>query len=130
MVKVRAVVYWVTRDEGGRRQPPSGVGSTAYSAVVRFTDTDEPWPPPEAWSLAVEKDEGSSEPLLWLADVHFVAEHAPRDSLRPGRPFDLYEGSRRVAHGEILPEPARSHPAEAHAGAPTRPAENRSHSIS
>ena len=107
MLRVRAVVDWVTRDQGGRREPPFGIGSPAYLAVVRFTDADSLWPPPEAWSLAVVKVESSRKPLRWHAEVHFVAEDAPHDSLRPGRPFDLYEGWRCVSHTPPRPTTLR-----------------------
>jgi hypothetical protein len=102
MVKMRAVVDWIPKDQGGRSQPPAGVGAPPYASVVRFTDTEEPWPPPVAWSLVVEKDETLSEPFRWIARVHFLVDKAPHESLRPGREFDLYEGSKCVAHGRIL----------------------------
>ncbi len=104
MDKVRAAVEWIPREQGGRREPPLGVGSPPYASVVRFTDAAGPWPPPTAWSLAVEKDEAFSEPYRWIADVHFVADQAPHSSLRPGRQFDLYEGGRCVAHCRVLAE--------------------------
>ena len=102
MVKVRAVIEWLTRDQGGRHRLPGG-GPSPYYSLVRFTDTDSPWPPPAGWSLVVQQDEASSGPLRWLADIHYLVAEAPHDSLRPGRPFELYEGSRCVARGEILP---------------------------
>jgi hypothetical protein len=102
MIRMRAQVDWTPEDQGGRRRPPSGVGRPAYAAVVRFTDVNGPWPPPEAWSLVVEKDEALSQPTRWIADIHFLVEEAPHDALRPGRSFELYEGSRCVARGQVL----------------------------
>jgi hypothetical protein len=102
MVTMRAVVDWMPKDQGGRSQPPVGVGAPPYASIVRFTDTEETWPPPVAWSLVVERDETLSEPFRWIACVHFLVDKAPHESLRPGREFDLYEGGKCVAHGRIL----------------------------
>ena len=102
MIKIRAVADWIPKDQGGRSWPPAGVGTPHYATVVRFTDTEESSPPPVSWSLVVEKDEMLSESFHWIADVHFLVDEAPHESLRPGREFDLYEGSKCVAHGRIL----------------------------
>ncbi len=102
MVMTRAVVDWIPKEQGGRRQPPAGVGSPPYATVVRFVDTTEPWPPPVAWSLVVEKDESLSEEYRWFADVHFLMDGAPHEALIPGRAFELYEGNKLVARGRIL----------------------------
>jgi hypothetical protein len=102
MITKRAVVDWIPKEQGGRSQPPLGIGSPAYSTVVRFVDDHEPWPPPVAWSLVVEKIEGLSEPGRWFAQVHYRVDEAPHDSLREGRDFELYEGSKCVAFGRIL----------------------------
>jgi hypothetical protein len=98
---MRAFIEWVSKDRGGRNQPPAGVGSPPYATVVRFTDSEEPWPPPTAWSLVVEKIETMSEPYRWIADVRFLVDAAPHDALREGREFELYEGGKCVARGRI-----------------------------
>jgi hypothetical protein len=102
MVKMRALIEWIPKEKGGRSQPPTGVGTPPYATVVRFVDPEEPWPPPAAWSLAVEKDEELSQPYRWIADVHFLVDDAPHERLREGRAFELYEGNKCVAHGSIL----------------------------
>jgi len=65
-------------------------------------DTEESWPPPVAWSLAVEKDEAQSQGYRWIAVMYFRVEDAPHESLRQGREFELYEGNKCVARGKIL----------------------------
>ena len=107
LVKMRAVIDWIPKDQGGRSRPPSGVGTPPYSTIVRFRDTQEPWPTPVVWSLVVEKDEAQSEPCRWVADVHYLVDDAPHESLRPWREFDLFEGNKCVAHGKFLDLPAR-----------------------
>jgi hypothetical protein len=101
---MRALVEWIPKEQGGRSLLPAGVGSPPYATVVRFVDDREPWPPPVAWSLVVEKDEMLSEPYRWIANVHFSMNDAPHDSLRHGRAFELYEGNKLVARGTILTE--------------------------
>jgi hypothetical protein len=100
--KVRAVIDWLPREQGGREKPPLGAGTPSYTCIIHFTDADEPWPPKIAWTLVVEKDEGCIKLSEWIADIHFLLPEAPHEALRAGREFDLYEGARRVAHGKIL----------------------------
>jgi hypothetical protein len=97
---MRAVIEWIAKEEGGRREPPSGDAPTPYTSVVRFTD--EPWPAHDAWSLIVKKVRDWSPPIRWLAEVSFLVEEAPVDSLREGREFELYEGKKCVARGKLV----------------------------
>ena len=43
----------------------------------------------------------SHQPFFRIARVHFVAEEAPEDSLSEGTEFELYEGKKCVARGQI-----------------------------
>ena len=101
MVTKKALVEWIPKDQGGRTKPPLGVGVPPYTTEVRFVD--DPWPPVDAsWSLVVVKYEPLSTEFKWTADVHFLVEEAPHESLREGRDFELYEGSKCVARGRII----------------------------
>ena len=102
MVTKKALIEWIPRGQGGRSKPPTGVGTPPYSTVIRFVD--EPWPHPTGWSLVVAKDASRSTDDKWMADVHFLVEEAPHESLLEGRAFELYEGSRCVARGTVLGE--------------------------
>ena len=97
---MQAVVDWIPLEQGGRRGPPSGLGPQPYSTVMRFLD--EPWPAPVAWSLVVKMVEARDGDDRWLADVRFLFDEAPRDSLREGREFELYEGLKCVARGRLI----------------------------
>jgi len=101
---VQARIHWKTWEEGGRRHPPAGIGQPSYATIVRFKDAAEPWPPPVAWSLVVEKIEATSHPYDWVANVHFLMDEAPVSELRLHREFELYEGSRCVATGVLVEE--------------------------
>ena len=106
MMNKKAIVEWKTKDQGGREEPPLGVGVPFYATVMRFTD--EPWPPVNgAWSMVVIKDEQASTDSLWTANVHFLVDEAPHDSLRNGRAFELYEGNKCVARGTIMEDEVR-----------------------
>ena len=100
---MQAVLDWIPREQGGRREPPSGLGPQPYSTVMRFTD--EPWPAPLAWSMVVKMVKAIDGGNRWLADVNFLFDEAPRESLHAGRKFELYEGKQCVARGRILDDP-------------------------
>lgn len=60
---------------------------------------DDPMPD-EAWTLVV--DRGGSEPgATETVLVHFLMDNAPHEALRVGRAFNLVEGARVVAEGEV-----------------------------
>ena len=96
----RALIDWIPKESGGRTKPPSGLGPHPYATEVRIVD--EEWPSTaEAWSLVVRKLQAGSTEHRWNAEVSFLVEAAPQDSLRPGRTFELYEGAKCVARGQI-----------------------------
>jgi len=99
---MKARIHWKTREEGGRCKPPAGVGQPSYAAVVRFKDAAEPWPPPAAWSLVIERYETVSTEYDRVADVHFLVDEAPVAELRVNREFELYEGRKCVATGVLI----------------------------
>jgi hypothetical protein len=99
---MKARIHWKTKEEGGRRKPPAGVGHPPYATIVRFKDTSEPWPPLVAWSLVVEKVVAQSNDFDWVADVHFLVDEAPVAELRMNREFELYEGGKCVAAGVLI----------------------------
>jgi hypothetical protein len=101
MITKKASIEWILENQGGRRKPPVGTGNPPYATVIRFAD--EPWPHSAAsWSLVVRKKESQSTEYRWIADVHYLMENAPHDSLRDGRKFELYEGKKCVACGQII----------------------------
>ena len=99
---MHAKITWKREENGGRTKPPAGIGTPPYATVVRFCDSDEPWPPANAWSLVVEKIEDTSNEYEWLAEVRYLVDDAPHEELRFNREFELYEGGKCVAIGTIL----------------------------
>ncbi len=99
---MHTVIDWLSREQGGRREPPLGLGEPPYSPEIRFVD--KLWPPEDAWSLTVRKLHELGEARRWLADVTFRVEEAPHDTLQEGREFELYEGKHCVARGKVIGE--------------------------
>jgi hypothetical protein len=95
---VKAKICWVKEEAGGRQSPPAG---PRYVTVVRFDDEQDKWPS-EAWSLVVDFHESPDESLCMTADVSFLAPEAPVELLRTGSTFQLFEGAKVVARGEVL----------------------------
>jgi len=95
---VKANISWALPQAGGRQRPPIG---PRYSTVARFEDNKDNWLK-EAWTMVVEFSQASDESLRVIADVRFLVEYAPAHLLYPGSRFELFEGTRLVARGEVL----------------------------
>jgi hypothetical protein len=96
-----AQICWVPEKEGGREVPFTG---HRYVTVARF-DGDNTWPN-EAWSLVVEFTEPATNSRCATADIGFLVPEAPTHLLVVGKRFELYEGPRCVARGEIVADHA------------------------
>jgi hypothetical protein len=94
-----ARIRWLAPEEGGKPSPPAG---PEYSTVARFESLSDRWPD-EAWSVVLAIAEPADSGRLMLAGIRMLAsEEAPRDLLSPGSRFELFEGARRVAIGEVI----------------------------
>jgi hypothetical protein len=92
-----ARIEWVPQSQGGRTAPPIG---PRYVAPAKFESAAEAWPG-EAWSLVVELIDRAPGSHEWVAQVHFLMGDAPHDLLTEGADFELYEGKRCVARGQV-----------------------------
>lgn len=91
-------ITWLSREKGGRLNPPSG---GEYSAVARFKNQTN-WPS-EAWSVMIRFLNPISGAREQLATVRFlVDEEAPDGLLDPGVEFELMEGPNAVARVKVL----------------------------
>jgi len=96
--KILAKICWIPAADGGREHPPLG---PRYSTVARFDKEAEKWPH-EAWSVVAEFKEELDRSSGILAELRFLVKEAPSHLLEPGSKFELYEGRRVVARGEVL----------------------------
>ena len=96
--KVKSKICWLTKEAGGRENPPPG---PQYSTAARFAEEKENWPH-EAWSLVLEFNGPPDESLCVIADVHLLNPEGPSRLLHSGSVFELFEGNRLVARGEVL----------------------------
>lgn len=99
-----ATIKWLGPDESGRLIPFEG---SRYCAPVKF-EGDTVYPQ-IAFSLVVDRIADQSNANSWNATVHFLVDDAPHHLLVHGAKFELYEGTRCTARGEIniAYEPAR-----------------------
>lgn len=93
-----AKICWLQSEDSGRERPFIG---EQYIAVARFEKEKSKWPG-EAWSLVVEFNEPSPTGECATAKIHFLAPSAPAYLLNKGDKFELFEGSKCVAEGEVL----------------------------
>ena len=90
--KFRAKIHWINFAEGGRRMPPSK--GTKYCPIIKFDNIMLK----NAWSvcfICTGQEEGGIE-------IGFLSDEAPAMPLQKGNCFDLYEGGRKTARGEII----------------------------
>lgn len=85
---------------GGRKEPPT---VPTYATVARFQDLLADWPQ-VAWSLVVELDEPPQLGHEAIYRVWLLSPDAPVELLHRGSKFELMEGSRVVAEGEVVDE--------------------------
>ncbi len=97
-VSKKAKLVWVPAEAGGRKTPFSGL---SYSTVARFEEDAVNWPK-SAWSIVAEFEEPPGNSSQSIAMVHFLSPDAPVHLLHRGSQFELYEGRRAVARGEII----------------------------
>jgi hypothetical protein len=97
--KHKARVRWIKPEDGGRPSPPLG---PQYSTVARFEALAERWPR-EAWSVVLYIAAPADADGVMLVEIDMLAGHdAPKELLSPGSRFELFEGRKRVATGEVL----------------------------
>jgi hypothetical protein len=96
VVNVR--ICWVLPQAGGRDKPPPGPN---YSTVARFKDLKDKWPE-EAWSIVAHFAGPPDESGCITSELRLLSEDGPVHLLYPGSQFELFEGRRLVATGEVL----------------------------
>ncbi len=89
----RVRISWGPPEQGGRKRIPQG---PIYSAPAQFDAMAN------MWSIVVELPEPNDMPSI-VTNVRMLFPNAPAELLRPGSRFEIYEGSKLVGTGEVLP---------------------------
>lgn len=97
---VKARLTWVPYGQGGRAHAPTG---TTYTTVARYHHpvTHEI---SFEWSMVVHFNNELRSVESQHVSVSFLSLEAPHALLQPGFMFELYEGARLVAVGEVIDE--------------------------
>ena len=95
-----AKITWLTPDQGGRRAPPSGPQYIAPARFIVAADRSSYG----NWGLVVDLVSRPAASNDWIAKVRFLVGEAPHEWLADGTRFELYEGTKRVAQGNVLPD--------------------------
>jgi hypothetical protein len=97
----RASIEWVTREDGGRKHPPRISQGEHYGATASVGNWNGNNSHLANWSVFVCDVEEVSD-FRCNATVGYVVREAPHASFLPGTKFELYEGARCVAKGQII----------------------------
>lgn len=115
--RVRVRIEWVPPSAGGRT---AGFAGQRYSTVARFTGWPAPWEEGPHWSVVIDfgETDNAATTLPQNGFLAFLSPDAPDEVLIPGAHFELYEGRRRTAEGEVIEfvdshEEQPAHPGEA-----------------
>lgn len=91
-----ADITWLTFDQGGRRALPT---TQPYRCIIRFQD--DPNRKFGTWDVEVEFVERPRVGRRSKATLSFISDAAPIRLLRGGSRFELTEGPKVVAQGEV-----------------------------
>ncbi|MBQ9144922.1 MAG: hypothetical protein IJX70_00430 [Clostridia bacterium] len=89
-----AEIKWLKPEEGGR-ETEAPFNSDKYGPQIRFDGLKG------SWSLIVCNYQKLGA-FRTLAKVHYLNKIDAPNNLKIGLEFDLYEGVKKVAHGEII----------------------------
>lgn len=84
----KAIIFWFSEAEGGRRKPPAG---EEYYPTIELEDGS-------TWSLAIRFDrkEPIHNEMADNCEVCFLFEHAPHHLLSSNAEFIICEGPHKV----------------------------------
>ena len=98
MKSAEARITWRPREEGGRLIPPPG---PTYSTVARFIHQGGDWRE-HAWSLVLHYIEQPDAARSHRVAVSYLSPAGPSEWLKSGNRFELVEGNKVVANGEVI----------------------------
>jgi len=93
LIEKLARIVWLSSEQGGRTQPPTGPQFICPALIDGAN---------EEWSLVLDQVNSSVDGAEWTANVHFLVSEAPQFLLKEGTRFELFEGNKRTAIGEVV----------------------------
>lgn len=87
----KAKINWIPKDKCGRGSPKSGA---KYSQIIKMEEFDSNWSVVLICNQLIDNE--------MTCEMGFLSEEAPVHMLSIGKPFELYEGNKMVAKGQIL----------------------------
>lgn len=93
-MKFTAKISWLTAFEGGRTNVIP-FNTNEYAPLIRIEGSDG------YWSLVVNNYERVDN-VTTIATIYYLFPEKAPNNLVTGITFDLYEGNRKVAFGEIV----------------------------
>jgi len=94
--RVHAKFIWVPKEQGGRESlPPVSFVTPARFEKYKDLRPDNAW-----WSLRFDFSDTPED--FSVAEISFLVEEGPQELLQPGSKFDIFDGSRLVASGEVI----------------------------
>ena len=92
------VLMWISPEAGGRDKPPDGL---VYSTVARLYVPNVSAPVAD-WSVVIQFDTKPVHGRPVHGWVRFLSPDAPQHLLSTGTIFELIEGKKVVAKGQVL----------------------------
>ena len=97
MKKFEAIIYWIPKTKGGRKNIPSG---DKYAPIIKVTNSSVE--SDDCWSAFITNKKMISQNKT-LSDIEYLSNMAP-NNLSSNVEFVLFEGRKLVAHGIVLQE--------------------------
>jgi hypothetical protein len=98
--KFLAAIEWIPFASGGRRNPPRLAVGEHYMAPASVGSWDGNNAGSASWTLVVYNVTRLGE-YKCQATVEYLVPEAPHETLQLGTKFEMYEGAKCVAKGQI-----------------------------
>lgn len=91
----KAKIVWIRPENGGKVKIPA-IGFRFYPMIKMDSENDS-----INWSFSLINKQFIHNDET-LSDIGFLMDNAPHYLLQSGAKFSLYEGSKKIANGEII----------------------------
>ena len=95
---VRVKIIWQNKTAAQLNKLLAGA---KYSTVIKFEEDNKNWTA-GAWSIILNKLVQDNTKCVMTGDMKFLSPDAPNDLLTINKKFELFEGKKCAAKGEII----------------------------